>query len=160
MSLIILGPLAVFAIFGAVVVIKAIPERPEDLLLNFRAKCRQEGMTFQETEAALGARIAFVGLRRRASNMCVDAGGHVTRDQINEIARHLAIGLAASHGQDAAKRFIAWVESCPDEEILYDDARGRRHHRISSELARKGLHANKKAAMHEDFKHALKVIKR
>ncbi|CDX26811.1 hypothetical protein MPL3356_60568 [Mesorhizobium plurifarium] len=155
-----LGPLVVLIIIGAVVAIGLIPARPEDHLLDFRAKCRKDGLTFQETEAALGARIAFVSLRRRASNLCVDAGGHVTRDQINEIARHLAIGLAASHGQDAAKRFIAWVESCPDEEILYDDARGRRHHRISGELARKGLHANKKAAMHEDFKHALKVIKR
>ncbi|WP_192242860.1 hypothetical protein [Mesorhizobium silamurunense] len=155
-----LGPLIVLVVIGAVVVIGLIPARPEDHLHDFRTKCRKEGMTFQETEAVLAVRMAFVSLRRQSSNLCVDAGGVISRDRINEIARHLSIGLAAAHGQDAAKRFITWVESCPDEEILYDDARARRHHRISGELARKGLHPDKKAAMHDDFKHALKIIKR
>lgn len=155
-----LGPLAILVVLGAAVVISMIPARPEDQLHDFRTKCRQEGMTFKETEAALAVRMAFVSLRRQASDHCVGAGGAVGRDRISEIAGHLAIGLAAAHGQDAAKRFIAWVESCPDEEILYDDARLHRHRRISNELARKGLHPDKKAAMHEDFKHALKVIKR
>lgn len=154
------GPIAALVILCIFVLIGMLPEHHEDALHKFKAQCRKDGMTFGEIQAALAIRMAFVNLRRRASDHCVGGAGHVSRHEINEIARQLAVGLAAAHGQDAAKSFIGWVESCPDEEILYDDARAHRHHRISSELAQKGLRPNKKAAMHDDLKHSLKVIKR
>ncbi|TIP75271.1 MAG: hypothetical protein E5X63_42960, partial [Mesorhizobium sp.] len=116
------GPMTVLAVIAIVAVIGLIPETAEDAALKFRRQCRADGMGFAETEAAIGIRTAFVRLRRLASDQCVAQGGKMDRDQINQIASHVAIGLAAAHGRKAAKAFVGWIDACPDEEILFDDA--------------------------------------
>ncbi|RUU33681.1 hypothetical protein EOC93_28215, partial [Mesorhizobium sp. M6A.T.Ce.TU.002.03.1.1] len=110
----------VLAVIAIVAVIGLIPETAEDAALKFRRQCRADGMGFAETEAAIGIRTAFVRLRRLGSDQCVAQGGKMDRDQINQIAAHVAIGLAAAHGREAAKAFVGWIDACPDEEMLYD----------------------------------------
>ncbi|MER8393735.1 hypothetical protein NKH10_17715 [Mesorhizobium sp. M1340] len=152
------GPMIVLAVIAIVAVIGLIPETAEDAALKFRRQCRADGMGFAETEAAIGIRKAFVQLRRLSSDQCVVRGGNMDRKAINEIAGHVAIGLAAAHGREAASSFVAWIDSCPDEEILYDDARVARHHRTVDALRAKGLYPPKDTDMHEDFKNAFRIV--
>ncbi|RWD49998.1 MAG: hypothetical protein E5V72_02065 [Mesorhizobium sp.] len=154
------GPMIVLAVIAIVAVIGLIPETAEDAALKFRRQCRADGMSFAETEAAIGIRKAFVQLRRLSSDQCVARGGKMDRDQINQIASHVAIGLAAAYGREAAKAFEGWIGSCPDEEILYDDARSARHHHIVGALREKGLcYPPKRAGMSEDFRNSFKVVR-
>lgn len=81
------------------------------------------------------------------------------RDAINQIAGQIAIGLAASRGHDAGSKFIAWIDDCPDEEILYDDARAARHRHAVGALRAKGLYPPKNVALHDDYKDAFKIVK-
>lgn len=152
------GPMIVIAVVVVVVAIGLIPETAEDAALKFRRQCRAEGMGFAETEAAIGIRKAFVRLRRLASDQCVAKGGKIDRDEMNEIARQVAIGLAAAHGRSAATSFIGWINSCPDEEILYDDARAARHRHTVGALRAKGLYPPMNVAMDEDFRNAFKIV--
>ncbi|BCH33210.1 hypothetical protein MesoLjLc_51400 [Mesorhizobium sp. L-8-10] len=115
--------LAAAIITGGLVLLGLLPESQDEAVQAFRNQCRSDGMDFAETEAALAIRVAFVQLRRRSSDLGVAKDGDISRSDINQIAGALAIGLAAAHGKDAAKSFIGWVDMCPDEEILYDDAR-------------------------------------
>ena len=81
------------------------------------------------------------------------------RREINEIASHIAIGLAAAHGQEAAKSFTGWIDLCPDEEILYDDARAARHAWNAAHLRERGMWPPKDIPMSEDMKNAFRIIK-
>ncbi|MER8389425.1 hypothetical protein NKH14_28725 [Mesorhizobium sp. M1380] len=153
------GPMVVIAVVVIVVAIGLLPESPEDAASKFRRQCRADGMDFAETEAAIGIRKAFVRLRRLSSDQCVASGGKMDRDQINQIAAHVAIGLAAAHGREAAKAFVGWIDDCPDEEILYDDARAARHHKTVDALREKGLYPMPKhVGTHEDFKNAFRIV--
>ena len=63
---------------------------PED---EFRRRCAAAGKDFRETQDAIYIRIAFVQLRRKASDLCVARNGDFGRQHIDEIAGLLAIGL-------------------------------------------------------------------
>ncbi|MER8699697.1 hypothetical protein [Mesorhizobium sp. M1273] len=82
------------------------------------------------------------------------------RDEINHIAGQIAIGLAAARGREAATSFIGWVDSCPDEEILYDDARAARHRHVVVALRKAGLYPPKHVGLSEDVRNAFRIIKR
>ncbi|MGY3331323.1 hypothetical protein ACVILI_004340 [Mesorhizobium sp. USDA 4775] len=152
------GPMILLAVIAIVVVIDLIPESAEDAALKFRHQCRADGMNFAETEATIAIRAAFVRLRRLSSDQCVARGGSIERRAINEIAGHVAIGLAAAHGREAAKSFIGWIDACPDEEILYDDARAARHRMHVVSLRSKGLYPPKHVQMHEDHRNAFRIV--
>ncbi|WP_192384077.1 hypothetical protein [Mesorhizobium silamurunense] len=152
------GPMIVLAVIAILMVIGLIPETAEDAALKFRHQCRDDGMSFAETEAAIAIRKAFVQLRRLSSDQCVASGGKMDRDQINQIAGQIAIGLAAAHGRETAKSFIGWIDACPDEEILYDDARAARHRMHVASLRSKDLYPPKRIAMSEDFANAFRII--
>lgn len=153
------GPMIVLAVIAIVVVIGFIPETVEDAALKFRRQCRANGMNFAETEAAIVVRVAFVRLRRLSSDQCVAMGGKMDRDQIDLIAADVAIGLAAAHGREAAMAFVNWIDACPDEEILYDDARAARHHQTVDALRARGLYPPlKHGGMSEDYWNAFKVM--
>lgn len=161
MSILEVGPAIIFCLLAAGILIGLIPESHHDAVDKFRKKCRDDGMIFQEIEAAISIRVSFVTLRRKASDHCVSRGGKIDRQKINEIAGQIAIGLAAVHGQEAAKSFIGWIDSCPDEEILYDDARAAAHAHTMTNLRAKGLYPPpRKSEVHEDIKGAFKVVKR
>ena len=98
-----------------------------DPVEQFRDQCRKQGMDHEEIEAAIGIRVAMVRLRRLASDLCHDRGGDMEREHIDEIAEVIGIGLAAAYDQQTCTSFLAWVRSCPDYEILYEDARELRH---------------------------------
>ncbi|TIO52993.1 MAG: hypothetical protein E5X80_04910 [Mesorhizobium sp.] len=153
------GPMILLVVIAVVVAIGLIPESAEDAALKFRRQCRADGMGFAETEAAIGIRKAFVQLRRLSSDQCVVRGGNMDRKAINDIAGHVAIGLAAAHGHQAAKSFIGWVDSCPDEEIFYDDARHARHRNHVVALRASGHYPPKHVAMSEDFQHAFRIVR-
>lgn len=153
------GPIIVLILVVAGVAIGLLPEAHDAPLRKFRQHCRDEGMDFRETETAIATRMTFVRLRRIASDQCVAQGGKMDRDQINEIAGQIAIGLAASRGTDAGQKFIAWIDDCPDEEILYDDARAARHRHVVGSLREKGLYPPKNVPLHDDYRHAFKIIK-
>ncbi|ESX87002.1 hypothetical protein [Mesorhizobium sp. LNJC405B00] len=153
------GSMILLALIAIAVVIGLIPESAEDAALKFRQRCRAGGMDFRETETAIATRMAFVRLRRIASDQCIAQGGKMGRDEINQIAGQIAIGLAASRGTDVGQKFIAWIDDCPDEEILYDDARAARHSKTVEALRAKGLYPPKNLAMGEDFKSAFRVVK-
>ncbi|RWN34163.1 MAG: hypothetical protein EOR97_05245 [Mesorhizobium sp.] len=152
------GPMILLAVIAIVAVIGLIPENAEDAALKFRRRCRADGMDFSETEAAIAIRAAFVRLRRLSSDQCVAKGGNMGREAINELASQVAIGLAAAHGREAAKSFIGWIDACPDEEILYDDARAARHHKTVDALRATGLYPPKNTGMHEDFRNAFRIV--
>ncbi|RWP80465.1 hypothetical protein [Mesorhizobium sp.] len=153
------GPLLMLAVIVIVLAIGFIPDSPEDALRKFQQECKANGMDFRETEAAIATRTAFARLRRIASDQCVSKSGNMGREAINEIASQVAIGLAAAHGREAAKSFIGWIETCPDEEILYDDARAARHRHTVGALRAKGLYPPpKNMVMHEDFKNAFRIV--
>ncbi|MER9914000.1 hypothetical protein NKJ71_25575 [Mesorhizobium sp. M0050] len=152
------GPMVVLAVIAMVAVIGLIPENAEDAALKFRRQCRADGMDFRETEAAIAIRKAFVQLRRLSSDQCVASCGKMDRDQINQIAGQVAIGLAAAHGRDAAKAFVGWIDACPDEEILYDDARAARHRMHVVSLRSKGLYPPKDVGIHDDYRNAFKIV--
>jgi hypothetical protein len=101
---------------------------PED---EFRRQCAAAGKDFRETQDAIYIRIAFVQLRRKASDLCVARNGDFGRQHIDEIAGLLAIGLG---NHESAKSFLAWVQSCPTYEILYEDARALNLRYLTSKL--------------------------
>ncbi|WP_292636875.1 hypothetical protein [Mesorhizobium sp.] len=142
------------------VAIGLLPEAHDAPLHKFRNHCRSEGMDFRETEAAIASRMAFVRLRRMASDKCIAQAGNMSRDEINQIAAQLAIGLAASRGTDVGQKFITWIDDCPDEEILYDDARAARHRHHVGALREQGHYPPKNVKLHDDYKHAFKIVKR
>lgn len=144
---------------AAGIAIGLLPEAHDAPLHKFRNQCRSEGMDFRETEAAIATRMAFVRLRRIASDRCIAQGGKIGRDEINEIAGHIAIGLAASRGTDAGHKFITWIDDCPDEEILYDDARAARHRHHVAALREQGHYPPKNVKLHDDYRHAFKIVK-
>ncbi|TIN78338.1 hypothetical protein [Mesorhizobium sp.] len=152
------GPLLLLAVIIIVLAIGFIPDSPEDALHKFQQECKASGMDFRETQAAIAIRTAFVRLRRIASDQCVAKGGNMDRKAINEIAGNVAIGLAAAHGREAATSFIGWVDSCPDEEILYDDARAARHRMHVVSLRPQGLYPPKHVGMSEDFGNAFRIV--
>lgn len=160
MSIVEYGPLAVLIIAALAGLAGLIEETPDDALRKFRKDCRAQGLDFAETETAIAVRLAFVRLRRMASDLCMSKDGEITRSEINEIAGDLAIGMAAAHGLDASKSFIAWIDSCPDEEILYDDARKARHRKNVEYLHKQGLYPPKDTGMDQDFKDAFTIMKR
>ena len=135
-----------------------IPESPGAGMARFRQECKKQGMGSAETEAAVAIRVAFVRLRRMASDRCVEKKGEMSRKEINDIAGDLAIGLAAAHGQDAAKSFMGWVDTCEDSEILYDDARNARFRHNVEFLRGHGMWPPK-AEMSHDLKDAFKIIR-
>jgi hypothetical protein len=94
-----------------------------DVEARFWEDCRRKGMTVAETLEALSCRVAFVELRDAASALCIEQGGEITRSQIDRGAEILARGIAAAHGEQAGKAFVAWVARCPLSEVLYNDAR-------------------------------------
>ncbi|MER9493445.1 hypothetical protein NKI86_16610 [Mesorhizobium sp. M0320] len=154
------GPIIILVLVSVGIVIGLLPEAHDAPLQKFREECRAGGMDFAETEAAIAIRTSFVRLRRMASDQCVAQGGKMDRDEINQIASQVAIGLAAAHGREAAKSFIGWIDSCPDEEILYDDARGARHRNTVEALRAKGLYPPKNVPMSEDLRTAFRIVKR
>lgn len=122
------GFLLIIAAGGLALILMAfLSADPDAAIREFRRSCSESGMSDEEIDAAEGIRIAFVRLRRRASDLCMEKDGKITRSEINDIAGSLAMGIASGHGEDAAKSFIAWVDTCSDSEILYDDARDLRH---------------------------------
>ncbi|AZO29355.1 hypothetical protein [Mesorhizobium sp. M1B.F.Ca.ET.045.04.1.1] len=153
------GPIVILILVVAGVAVGLLPEAHDAPMRRFRNHCRAEGMSFAETEAAIATRMAFVRLRRLASDQCVSQAGRIGRDEINEIASRMALGLAAAHGHEAAKKFIAWIDDCPDEEILYDDARAARHRHAVTELRQRGLYPPKEPKFHDDHKHAFRIMK-
>jgi len=155
-----IGLVIIVLVVVAVLIIGMIPDTPMDALRKFREQCRAQGMDFAETEAAVDIRVSFAQLRRMASDQCVARDGQMERKDINEIAGHIAIGLAAAHGQEAAKSFIGWIDSCPDSEILYDDARAARHARNVASLREHGMWPPKNVPMSDDLKNAFKIVKR
>ena len=98
-----------------------------DPVEKFVDQCRKQGMDAEEISGAIGIRMAMIRLRRIASDLCHDRGGDMERWHIDEIAEVIGAGLAAAHNQQTCKSFLAWVKSCPDHEILYEDARELRH---------------------------------
>ncbi|TJW14394.1 MAG: hypothetical protein E5W82_10485 [Mesorhizobium sp.] len=154
-----IGPYIILAVVAFILIVGMLPEADDAPLHKFRKQCRDEGMDFNETESAIATRLAFVRLRRIASDQCVAQGGRMDRDQINQVASQIAIGLAASRGHDAGSKFIAWIDACPDEEILYDDARAARHRHTVGSLRDKGLYPPKNVKLHDDYKHAFKIVK-
>ena len=102
---------------------------PED---EFRRQCAAAGKDFRETQDAIYIRIAFVQLRRKASDLCVARNGDFGRQHIDDIAGGLAIGLGNHEFRRSASS--AWVQSCPDYEILYEDARALNLRYLTSKL--------------------------
>lgn len=151
------GPIIILVLVVVGIVIGLLPEAHDAPLQKFRQQCRAGGMDFAETEAAIAIRTAFVRLRRIASDQCVAKGGNMDRAEINQIAGQIAIGLAAARGREAATSFIGWVDSCPDEEILYDDARAARHSRTVEALRAKGLYPPKNVPMSDDLRNAFRI---
>lgn len=99
---------------------------PERAMTEFIGDCRRAGLSIDEVRSQIAIREAFASLRRIASDECVARSGDYERHHINEVAKLSAYGLAAVYGKETAKIFIAWVDSCPDHEILYADARAAR----------------------------------
>ncbi|RWD14171.1 MAG: hypothetical protein EOS74_19505 [Mesorhizobium sp.] len=152
-----IGLLIFIAIILAAWAISLIPDG-QDALARFRQECRQQGMSFEETQAAISIRVGLVQLRRIASDQCVSRGGHIDRKAINDLASNIAIGIAAAHGTRAAKTFVAWVDTCADEEILYDDARHARHRLHVASLRSQGLYPPARAPMSRDLQDAFKIV--
>ncbi|MER8371745.1 hypothetical protein [Mesorhizobium sp. M1406] len=151
------GLLIFIAIILVAYALSMIPDGPDDALARFRQECREQGMSFEETQGAVSLRVGLVQLRRLASDRCVEKNGNMSRKEINELAGNIAIGIAAAHGHQAAKSFVAWVDSCADEEILYDDARAARHRVYVTSLRSKGLYPHPRAPMPPDLRDAFKV---
>ncbi|MER9014515.1 hypothetical protein [Mesorhizobium sp. M0898] len=152
------GLLIFTAIIAIAFALSMIPDGQDDALTRFRHECRQQGMSFEEIQAAVSLRVGLVQLRRIASDQCVAKSGNMDRKAINELAGNIAIGIAAAHGTQAAKSFVAWVDSCADEEILYDDARAARHRMHVTSLRAKGLYPLPRAAMSHDLRDAFKIV--
>ncbi|TIN02687.1 MAG: hypothetical protein E5Y34_06565 [Mesorhizobium sp.] len=152
------GLLILIAIIAVAFAISLIPDGPDDALARFRQECRQQGMNFEETQAAISLRVGLVQLRRLASDRCIERNGNMQRKEINELAGNIAIGIAAAHGTQAAKSFVAWVDSCADEEILYDDARAARHRMHVTYLRSNGLYPPTRAPMSRDLRDAFKIV--
>ncbi|MEI8714777.1 hypothetical protein [Mesorhizobium sp. ISC11] len=152
------GLLIFIAIIAGALALSMIPDGQDDALTRFRLECRQRGMSFEETQAAVSLRVGLVQLRRIASDQCVAKSGNMDRKAINQLAGNIAIGIAAAHGTQAAKSFVAWVDSCADEEILYDDARAARHRMHVTYLRSNGLYPPKRAPMSRDLRDAFKTV--
>lgn len=105
-----------------------------DPLVAFREDCRKEGMSFEEAEAALAIRTAFVRLRRKATTLCHVRGGDIAREHLVELIEHETAMLHATHGFEPAKSFVAWANACPEHEILYPDAHEVRVKHLRSKL--------------------------
>lgn len=151
------GLLIFIAIIVGAYALSIIPDG-HDAVTRFRQECRQQGMSFEETQAAVTFRVGLVQLRRIASDQCVARSGNMDRKAINQLAGNIAIGIAATHGTQAAKSFVAWVDSCADEEILYDDARAARHRMHVTYLRSNGLYPPTRAPMSRDLRDAFKTV--
>lgn len=152
------GLLIFIAIIAIAFALSMIPDGQDEALTRFRQDCRQQGMSFEETQAAVSLRVGLVQLRRIASDQCVAKRGNMDRKAINQLADNIAIGIAAAHGTQAAKSFVAWVDSCADDEILYDDARAARHRMHVTHLRSKGLYPPTRGPMSRDLRDAFKIV--
>lgn len=124
----------------------------DDGITAFRKDCRKKGMTDEETENHIGIRIAFAKLRRLASDVCLELGGDIDREKIDEIAGVIASGLLEAYDKETAELFLAWAKSCPDHEILYRDAMELRYQLHKSRAVTIDLHPNDKVDIEAAFR--------
>jgi aromatic ring hydroxylase len=100
---------------------------------GFMAACRRLGMSQEEAFSDLRIRQALAAVRREASEAALHRPWDADRI-IRESAQQQAIALAWI-SKDDAKRFVSWVESLRDEDILYRPALlAVERHRKASEV--------------------------
>jgi len=107
---------------------------PRDEYVEFMENCRRQGLDFRERQAAFAIRLAFVRVRRLASELCVQRGGKIEVSDIAELVNDEAQGLHRIYDMETAKSFISWVNSCLESEILYEAARAVRLRYLRSQL--------------------------
>jgi hypothetical protein len=120
----------IFGAFGLLIglhILIQFLQRPRTLeeaegaaLMKFVEQARADGLDVGEALSELRIRTGFVRLRREASAL-VMADPSDAKEAIRKTAKAIAMDLAIVR-KDEARRFVKWVESCGDREILLPEA--------------------------------------
>jgi len=158
MSIVEIGLLSWAGFLFAILVLSLV-WKPDPLEV-FKEECRRQGMDFRETQAALAIRVAFVRLRRIASDLCIERRGIIDRKDFVEIINREAQCLHLIHGAAASRSFVAWANACPDTEILYPDAVEVHIRHIQANLKPIKISPAERRQIREDLKAAVTVVRR